>query len=117
MDTGREVVEVGDRVAGAGDGLVEVVRRGSLVVAREVEFGAEPVMRDAGLEQFGLQVGQGLVFRPFGGAGVQVAGGVECSVGAEAGWCESELVGGVGDLGVLASVTRMDRRFCRPGNT
>jgi hypothetical protein len=66
------------------------------------EFDAELVEGDAGVEQFGLQVVQGLVFHPFGGAGVQVACGVESGVGADAGWCEPELVGGVGDLGVLA---------------
>src|SRR6266508_1120007 len=66
------------------------------------EFDAKLVERDAGLEQLGLEVAQGLAFHPFGGAGMQVACRVEGGVGAETGWCEPDLVGGVDDLGVLA---------------
>src|SRR2546423_544384 len=50
-DAGYDAVNVGDRVDGAGDGIVEVLGRASLVLACEVEFGAELVECDAGLEQ------------------------------------------------------------------
>jgi hypothetical protein len=53
------------------------------------EFGVELVERDAGLEQLGLQVAQGLVSHAFDGAGGRVARGAERGLGAEAGWREA----------------------------
>jgi hypothetical protein len=50
VDAGYDAVDAGERVNGAGDGLVEVLGRGSFVLACEVEFGAELVECDAGLE-------------------------------------------------------------------
>ena len=54
------------------DDLVPI-GRGAVVVAVFDEFGPELVEGDADLEQFSLQVGQGLVSRQPGGAGMQVA--------------------------------------------
>ena len=81
MDAGSDAVEVGERVGGARDNLVWIVCRGSAVFAGSVEFGAELVERDAGLEQFGLQTAQGLVLHRLGAA-AQVACGVDGGLGA-----------------------------------
>jgi hypothetical protein len=70
VDVRNSVVEVGQRVRGVGDHLVEIIRRDGHVVAGVFEFGAELVERDARLDQLGLNVAQGLAFHPFGGAGM-----------------------------------------------
>ncbi len=49
MNVGYDVVDGGDRVDGAGDGVVEALGRGPLVRASEVEFGPELVECDAGV--------------------------------------------------------------------
>src|SRR6266498_276698 len=84
VDVGYDVVDVGDGLDGAGDGGVEVLGRGSRVRAGEGEVGPELVERDPGVEEFGLQAAEGVVFG-FVGERVQVAGGVEGGLGAEAG--------------------------------
>jgi hypothetical protein len=53
--------------------LVQIICRDAGVVAGVFEVGAELVECDAGLEQVGLQVAQGLVFHALGGACVRVA--------------------------------------------
>src|ERR1700716_1278709 len=52
---------------------LDPIGRGAVVVAVFDEFGPELVEGDADLEQFSLQVGQSLVSRQPGGAGMQVA--------------------------------------------
>jgi hypothetical protein len=101
VDARDGVVEVAERVAGADDDLVQIICRGTGVVAGVFEVGAELVEGDAGLEQVGLQVAQGLVFHAFDGTGGRVARGVERGLGAETGCGEPEPVGAGCDLGVL----------------
>lgn len=101
MDAGDGAVEVGQRVGGAGDRFVHIIFRSSAVVAGASELGAELVERDAGLQQLGLQVAQGLTFHPLGGVGVQVAGCVEGGLGAEPG-CQVRL-----SLGRVRSIARL----------
>src|SRR6266511_1578102 len=84
VDVGYDVVDVGDGLDGAGDGVVEVLGRGSRVRAGEGEVGPELVERDPGVEEGGL--------------------------GAEAGRGEVGEFGGSGEFGVLVvGESRVDR--------
>src|SRR6266511_3157081 len=77
--------------------------------AGEGEVGPELVERDPGVEEFGLQAAEGVVFG-FVGERVQVAGGVEGGLGAEAGRGEVGEFGGSGEFGVLVvGESRVDR--------
>jgi hypothetical protein len=62
VDAGCDGVDAGDGLDGAGDGVVEVLGRGSLVRASEGQVGPELVERDPGVEEFGLQAAEGVVF-------------------------------------------------------
>jgi hypothetical protein len=109
VDAGDDGVDAGGGLDGANDGVVEVVGRGSLVSASKGEFGSELIERDTGVEEFGLQAAEGVTFG-FVGERVQVAGGVEGGLGAEAGRGEVGEFGRHREFGVLVvGEPRVDR--------
>lgn len=74
VDARDDAVESVACVSRTRDDLISSpIGRGAVVVAVVDEFGPELVEGDADLEQFSLQVGQGLVSPQPGGAGMQVA--------------------------------------------